>query len=106
MTKKVREIKRKGLKIGLVPTMGSLHEGHMSLVRRARKDTDRVIVTIFVNPAQFGPKEDFKKYPRDLARDVKLCEREGADIIFAPRAKEMYPKDFSTHVNVEKLTDK
>jgi len=105
LIKKVREIKRKGLKIGLVPTMGFLHEGHMSLVKGARKDADRVIVTIFVNPAQFGPREDFKKYPRGLAKDIELCEKEGADIIFAPGANEMYPEGFSTYVNVEKLTD-
>ena len=106
LTKKVREIKRKGHKIGLVPTMGFLHQGHMSLIRRAKKDTDCVIVSIFVNPAQFGPREDFKKYPRDLKMDLDLCEKEGVDIIFAPQAEEMYPEGYSTCVNVENITDR
>jgi pantoate--beta-alanine ligase len=86
--------------------MGFLHEGHMSLIRKARKDTDCVIVTIFVNPSQFGPKEDFKRYPRAIKRDLRLCKKEGADIIFAPRAKDMYPEGSATHVNVERITDK
>jgi len=106
LIKKVREVKKQGYKIGLVPTMGFLHEGHMSLIRKARKDTDYVIVTIFVNPAQFGPKEDFKRYPMAIKRDLMLCEKEGADIIFTPEAKEMYPKDYATYVSVEKITDK
>ena len=106
MIKKVQDIKRKGHKIGLVPTMGFLHQGHMSLIRRAKKDTDCVIVSIFVNPAQFGPREDFKKYPRDLKRDLDLCEKEGVDIIFAPQAEEMYPEGCSTCVNVENITDR
>ncbi len=106
LIKKVREVKKQGYKIGLVPTMGFLHEGHMSLIRKARKDTDYVIVSIFVNPAQFGPKEDFKRYPRAIKRDLMLCEKEGADIIFTPEAKEMYPKDYATYVSVEKITDK
>lgn len=105
LKKRTQEIKRKGRKIGLVPTMGFLHEGHMSLIRRARKEADNVIVSIFVNPAQFGPKEDFKKYPRDLKRDLDLCEREGADIIFAPEPREMYSEGHSTYVNVEKIED-
>jgi pantoate--beta-alanine ligase len=106
LIKKVREVKKQGYKIGLVPTMGFLHEGHMSLIRKARKDTDCVIVSIFVNPAQFGPKEDFKRYPRAIKRDLILCEKEGADIIFTPEAREMYPKGYATYVNVEKITDK
>ena len=106
LIKKVMEVKKQGYKIGLVPTMGFLHEGHMSLIREARKDTDYVIVSIFVNPAQFGPKEDFKRYPRAIKRDIMLCEKEGADIIFTPEAKEMYPKGYATYVNVEKITDK
>ncbi|MCX5692871.1 MAG: pantoate--beta-alanine ligase [Candidatus Omnitrophica bacterium] len=105
LIKKVREVKKQGYKIGLVPTMGFLHKGHMSLIRKARKDTDYIIVSIFVNPAQFGPKEDLKRYPVDLKRDFMLCEREGVDIIFTPEAKEMYPNGYATYVNVEKITD-
>ncbi|HAZ11140.1 MAG TPA: pantoate--beta-alanine ligase [Candidatus Omnitrophica bacterium] len=105
LTKKVFETKKRGKTIGLVPTMGFLHEGHMSLIRRARKDTDCVIVSIFVNPAQFGPKEDFKKYPRDFKMDFSLCEKENADIVFAPKAEEIYPENYVTYVNVEKITD-
>lgn len=105
LTKKVFETKKRGKTIGLVPTMGFLHEGHMSLIRRARKDTDCVIVSIFVNPAQFGPKEDFKKYPRDFKRDFSLCEKENADIVFTPKAEEIYPENYVTYVNVEKITD-
>ena len=105
MTKKIKEIKKQGKTIGLVPTMGFLHEGHMSLVKRAVKDTDCVIVTIFVNPTQFGPKEDFKKYPRNMKKDLKLCEKEAVDIIFAPEAREMYPEGFATYVKVERITD-
>ncbi|MEK6732324.1 MAG: pantoate--beta-alanine ligase [Candidatus Omnitrophota bacterium] len=105
LTKKIQEIKKQGKAIGLVPTMGFLHEGHMSLIRRARKDTDCVIVSIFVNPAQFGPKEDFRKYPRDMKKDLELCEKEAADIIFAPEAREMYPEGFATYVKVERITD-
>ena len=105
LTKKIKEIKKQGKAIGLVPTMGFLHEGHMSLIKRAAKDTDCVIVTIFVNPAQFGPKEDFKKYPRDIKKDLKLCEKEAVDIIFAPEAREMYPEGFATYVKVDRITD-
>ncbi|MDP8230888.1 MAG: pantoate--beta-alanine ligase [Candidatus Gorgyraea atricola] len=86
--------------IGLVPTMGFLHGGHLSLIRRARKDTDRVVVSIFVNPTQFGPKEDLKKYPRDLNRDLRLCRKEGVDIVFIPTARTIYANGFSTYVNV------
>src|SRR3990167_5424319 len=101
LAKKVSEIKKRNKTIGLVPTMGFLHEGHASLVKKARKDTDYVIVSIFVNPAQFGPREDFKKYPRDLKRDLGICKIEGADIIFVPEAKDMYPDGYATYVNVE-----
>lgn len=92
-----------GESIGLVPTMGGLHEGHLSLIRRAREDNDKVIVTVFVNPAQFGPGEDFDRYPRDLKRDTELAA--GADIIFAPDNETIYPEGFSTYVEVEGLTD-
>jgi len=96
----------KGKTIGFVPTMGYLHEGHLSLIRKARKENDLVVVSIFVNPLQFGPKEDFKRYPRDLKRDMKMAKEAGADLIFYPDAKDMYPDGFKTYVNVEELSDK
>ena len=100
----VKIFKKEGRSISLVPTMGCLHEGHLSLVRAARKHTDVVIMSIFVNPLQFGPKEDFEKYPRDLKRDEELARSAGADIIFNPSAKDIYPAGYSTYVNVEGLT--
>jgi len=96
--------KKRGKRIGFVPTMGALHEGHLSLIRLAKKHSDFVIVSIFVNPTQFGPKEDFKKYPRNLKKDAALCQTAGADLIFSPSPEEIYPKGFSTYVNVENLT--
>ena len=80
-----------GKTIGLVPTMGYLHSGHISLIKRARKDCDTVVVSIYVNPTQFGPGEDFKRYPRDLARDKKLAKAAGANLLFIPSNKEIYP---------------
>lgn len=91
-------------RIGFVPTMGALHAGHLSLIRRARRENDLCVVSIFVNPLQFGPKEDFKKYPRPIRRDVLLCRREGVDIIFTPQAKKMYPADCKTSVGVRDLS--
>ena len=93
-----------GKKIGVVPTMGYLHDGHVSLIKQARELSDVVIVTIFVNPAQFGPNEDLDKYPRDFERDWMLCEQNGADAVFAPAADEMYCPDRSTWVIEEKLS--
>ncbi len=95
---------KKGVSIGLVPTMGYLHEGHMSLIRLAKKECERVIVSIFVNPSQFGPNEDFKKYPRDSRRDEKLSEEGGVDYIFRPAAEEMYRDRHSTYVEIEGLS--
>ena len=97
--------KKQNKKVGFVPTMGYLHEGHLSLVRAARKHTDVVIMSIFVNPIQFGPKEDFEKYPRDLKRDEQLATSAGADIIFHPSADDMYPAGYCTYINVEGLID-
>jgi pantoate--beta-alanine ligase len=90
--------------IGLVPTMGALHEGHLSLVREARRMCDKVVVSVFVNPTQFGPSEDFEHYPRDLTKDTALLTDYNVDYIFAPSPEEIYPKDFSTYVNVGGLS--
>ena len=97
--KQVKEWKAQGLRVALVPTMGYLHEGHKSLITRAVAENDRVVVSIFVNPIQFGPKEDLSTYPRDLAADTVLCEDAGAALIFAPEVSEMYADDFTTFVD-------
>jgi len=101
-----REIRREGNRtIGFVPTMGALHAGHLSLVREARVRCDVVVVSVFVNPAQFGPKEDFTSYPRDLTRDSALLAESKVDYVFAPAVAEIYPKGFSTYVTVEGLSE-
>ncbi|MCS6886305.1 MAG: pantoate--beta-alanine ligase [Acidobacteriota bacterium] len=101
-----RRLRKEGKKIGFVPTMGALHEGHLSLISRARTMSDVVVVSIFVNPIQFGKGEDFDKYPRDLAKDAELVTDRGVDYLFAPNRDEVYPKDYSTYVLVEDLSDK
>lgn len=101
----IREKKYNHVSIGFVPTMGYLHDGHMSLIRRAREENEFVIVSIFVNPLQFGPNEDFESYPRDLERDKIIAENEGADLIFHPSMEEMYPNKLSTKVIVQSRTD-
>jgi len=96
-------LRRKGKSIGLVPTMGYLHEGHLSLIRKARKENDIVVVSIFVNPIQFGPKEDYRRYPRDIKRDNRLAKKEDTDIIYFPSVAGMYQSGYDTFVDVEDL---
>jgi pantoate--beta-alanine ligase len=101
-----RTARRAGQTIGLVPTMGALHAGHLSLVRRAKAESGFVVVSIFVNPLQFGPSEDFSRYPRAFEADRTLLEREGVDLMFAPSEAEMYPKEAVTRVNVDSLSER
>lgn len=101
----VKEWKKQGLSVGFVPTMGYLHEGHQSLIKKAYEENDRIVVSIFVNPMQFGPTEDLDTYPRDLERDSKICKDAGANLIFHPEDKEMYKNDFLTFVDVNGLTE-
>ena len=100
----VKQWRKEGLTVGLVPTMGYLHEGHKSLIDRAVAENDRVVVSVFVNPMQFGPSEDLESYPRDMDRDAALCEKAGASLIFHPDPSEMYHKDFSSFVDMTTLT--
>ena len=100
----VNEVKKEGKSIGLVPTMGYFHQGHLSLIREVRKKCDILIASIFVNPTQFGPSEDYERYPRDLGRDELIAEREKVDFIFAPSVSEMYPSGYSTFLEVEGLS--
>ena len=102
--KQVKEWRKEGLTVGLVPTMGYLHEGHKSLIDKAVAENDRVVVSVFVNPIQFGPSEDLASYPRDLERDAELCEKAGANVIFHPEDSEMYFDDFCTYVDMDDLT--
>lgn len=103
--KQIKEWKMQGQSVGFVPTMGYLHEGHKSLVDCARKENDRVVVSIFVNPMQFGPAEDLADYPRDLEHDAQICESAGADLIFHPEPEEMYAGDFCSFVDMSVLTE-
>lgn len=100
----VNQWKMQGLSVGFVPTMGYLHEGHQSLIKRAAEENDKVVVSIFVNPMQFGPTEDFDSYPRDLQSDAELCKATGADLIFNPEAEEMYTDGFCSFVDMSGLT--
>ena len=105
MQEAVQKLKRQNKRIGFIPTMGYLHEGHLSLLRKSRKENDVTILSIFVNPTQFGPGEDFRKYPRDIKKDELLAKKEKIDIIFYPSVEEMYPTGFLTYVDVKKTAD-
>ena len=96
----VKTWKKEGQTVGFVPTMGYLHEGHGSLIKKAREENDKVVVSIFVNPMQFGPTEDLESYPRDLEKDSKYCESLGADLTFNPEPEEMYKDGFSSYVDM------
>ena len=100
-----RIMKKDGKMIGFVPTMGYLHEGHESLLNAARKQNDMVVLSVYVNPTQFGAGEDYEKYPRDIARDEEIAKKAGVDVIFCPTNEEMYPEGYSTYVEVKNLTD-
>ncbi len=102
----VQQAKEKGLSIGLVPTMGSLHEGHLTLMRQAKKECDVVVVSIFVNPTQFGPNEDYGKYPRDLTGDSEQASKAGVEVIFHPQVQEMYPKGYNSFIEIDGITQK
>jgi pantoate--beta-alanine ligase len=99
------EMRARGQRVGLVPTLGALHHAHQALMQRAREVSDQVVVTIFVNPTQFGPGEDFERYPRDLAGDLAACEQAGVELVFAPERSDMYPPNEATRVSVARLTD-
>ena len=104
LQKLIRAEKREGKTVTFVPTMGALHQGHLSLIRKARREGDILVVSIFVNPTQFGPREDYKKYPRPFNRDKKLAEKNGVDILFCPKAGQMYPEAYSTYVIEKRLS--
>lgn len=101
--RKIREWKDQGFSVGLVPTMGFLHEGHISLIKRAVEENDKVVVSDFVNPKQFTDAKDLETYPRNIQRDAAMCEEAGADMVFNPEGEEMYPEDFCTSVNMSGL---
>ena len=100
----VKGYRDEGLSVGLVPTMGYLHEGHKSLIEKSVQENDKTVVSVFVNPIQFGPGEDLATYPRDLDRDAKLCEQTGADLIFHPEKEDMYEDDFCTYIDMDAVT--
>ena len=102
---KVREWHMSGLKVGMVPTMGALHHGHLSLIKEIHKHVDKVVVSIFVNPKQFGPNEDFDKYPRSETADIKKLEEVNTDLLYTPEVSEIYPEGFLTNVSVSKITE-
>jgi pantoate--beta-alanine ligase len=104
MRRRSEQLRQEGKTIAFVPTMGYLHEGHLALMREGKDRGDILIISIFVNPTQFGPEEDYEKYPRDMQRDLKLAQKVGVDIVFTPSAREMYPDNFQTHVEVERVT--
>lgn len=106
MKETVRQARAENHVVGLVPTMGALHEGHISLIRRAKADCSRVYASIFLNPAQFGPTEDLSKYPRTFEKDVEQLTAAGVDVLFAPEAKDIYPAGFRTYVSIEGLSEK
>ena len=102
----VKELRKRGKSIGFVPTMGYLHAGHLSLIQESVRRCDCTVVSIFVNPAQFAPNEDYNKYPRNIQRDLEVLEKEGVDLIFIPRDEEMYPEGYKTYVVVKNLQDR
>ena len=104
LTTIVKRLKGEGKKVGFVPTMGALHDGHISLIKKARKENGIVVLSIFVNPTQFGPKEDYKKYPRNFSRDNAIAKKSSVDIIFAPSVKDMYSEGFATYVEGTELS--
>ena len=106
MTSVARELRAAGRRVGLVPTMGSLHAGHLSLMTQAREICDTVVASVFVNPAQFGPTEDYDRYPRDLAADAEHAFTKGVDFIFAPSAEDMYPLEFVTYITIDALSER
>lgn len=104
LIKVLKEYKLRRKSIGFVPTMGALHDGHLSLIKKARKENDILVISIFVNPIQFGPKEDFERYPRCVKKDLSLCRKEGVDLVFFPGPSQMFPHNFNTFVKVEELS--